>query len=57
MTVTVKSEGKERSYPLVFENGVAKTKLREKGKIFSFTFNVDEGSSVTSMDIEYVTEG
>ena len=57
VTVTVKSEKKERSYSLVFKNGIAKTKLREKGDAFSFAFEVDAGSFVSSMDVEYVTEG
>lgn len=57
VTVGVKCGERERKYPLVFKNGVAKIKAREKGKSFSFNFYLDAGSLVSGMKIEYVTEG
>lgn len=57
VSIGVKCGERECVYPLVFKNGIAKIKLREKGKSFSFHFYLNAGSLVSGMKIEYVTEG
>ena len=57
VTVGVRCGERERRYALVFHNGVAKTRLLDKGKEFSFHFYLDAGSVVSGMEIEYVTGG
>ena len=57
VTVGVQCAEKERRYPLVFQNGVARTRLLDKGRAFVFHFYLDADSLVSGAEIEYVTGG
>lgn len=57
VSVVVKSGDFTRTYPLVFKDGVAKTRLFDSGKIFSLTFQLETGAVVESVEIDYLTEG
>ena len=55
VTVGVQSGERERKYSLVFHNGVARTRLLDRGKEFILHFYLDAGSFVSGAEIEYVT--
>ena len=57
VTVGVQCGEKERRYPLVFQNGVARRRLLDKGRAFVFHFYLDADSLVSGAEIEYVTGG
>ena len=57
VTVGVRCGEMEKTYPLVFENGVAQARLQNSGKEFSFTFYLDGGCTIEGMQVEYVTGG
>ena len=57
VTVGVRCGEAEKTYPLVFENGVAQARLQNSGKEFSFTFYLDGGCTIEGMQVEYVTGG
>lgn len=57
VTVGVQCGERERKYPLVFQDGVASTRLLDKGKSFALHFYLDAGSLVSGVEVEYVTGG
>ena len=57
VAVGVKYGDSEQTYPLTFENGVAKTKIFGRDEAFAFIFYLGSGALVESVEIGYVTEG
>ena len=58
MQVTVQCDDRrERKYTLRFQDGVAKARLFDKGKKFSFAFSLASEAIVEGMEVEYLTEG
>ena len=56
VVIGVKSGDKERTYTLNMDKGVDKTRLLDSGREFSLRFNLEAGSVVTGVEMEYVME-
>ena len=55
VTVGVQCGVSERKYPLVFQGGVVKMRLLDRGKAFALRFYLGEGAFVSGVEIEYLT--